>query len=188
MNNILKNFSNLLYQRKTAGSLSTISKNQRNLPTSRYPKKFGYKTTVHCKIKNLPNYKIATLGAFNRLKRFRHEKQIKSPPIRAFRNSFDFRYVTSKEILETLRQLNGKKLLAPSRVPGWALRHAAPCIHIPLSFILNNANEMQKFPKDLKKAKFKPIFEKGEKIEPIDYGRNSVTPGLAKVTNAKLID
>ena len=120
---------------------------------------FGDTITDPYKITNLLNNKFATLGDFNSLISYRHEEEIKSPPITTTRIRFDSRYVTSKEVLDSLRQLNGNKPLGPSQVPGWALRDSTPCIHITLSFIINNAIETQKFPNDLKKAEITPIFK-----------------------------
>ena len=99
-----------------------------------------------CKMANFRNYKSATLGDFNCLNRYKHEDQMKSHQNKNIRKRFDFPYVTSNEILDSLRQLNGKRPLGPSQIPGWALRDAAPCIHIPLSFLINNAIETKKFP------------------------------------------
>ena len=79
---------------------------------------YGYTNTDPFKIVNILNYKVATLGDLNNLNRYRPEEQIKSKPIRTTRSRFNFRYVLSKEVLDTLRQLNGNKPLGPSQIPG----------------------------------------------------------------------
>ena len=97
---------------------------------------FGDTNTGPCRIANLLIYKIATMGDINSLSRYRHEEQIKYSPITTTRNRSDFRYMTSKEVLDTLWQLNGNKPLGPSQVLGWELRDTAPCTYTPLNFII----------------------------------------------------
>ena len=73
------------------------------------------------KIANFLNYKFPTLGDFNSLKRYWHDEQMKSPPITTTRDRFDFPYVTLKDVLNVLRQLNGNMPLGPCQLPGLAL-------------------------------------------------------------------
>ena len=140
---------------------------------------FGDTNMDPCKIANILKYKFATLSDFKNLNRYRPAEQINSPPIITTRNRFYFRYVTSKEVLDKLRQLNGNKPLGPSQA--WAFRDTAPCIHIPLSFIVINANETQTFSSDLKKTENTPIFKKSKETDLINYEPISITPALAKV-------
>ena len=114
---------------------------------------FGDTVSGPCKIANVLKTEFATLGNFNNLDRCRHDDQVKSPPITTTQNKFHFRYVTSKEVLDTLRKLNGNKLLSLSQVSGWELRDAAPCEQKPLNFIKNKAIETQSFPMISKKQK-----------------------------------
>ena len=125
---------------------------------------FGDTLTDPCKTANLLNYKLATMGDFNYLYRYTHDEQIRSPPITNTRIRFDNRYVTSKEVLDTNRQLNRNMPFRPTQVAGWALRDAASCIHILLSFIIKNAIEMQKFPNDLRRLKSRPFSKKVKQL------------------------
>ena len=43
---------------------------------------------------------------------------------RTSKNSFDFRFVTTKEVLLTLKRLNSNKPSGPSDIPSWALKEA----------------------------------------------------------------
>ena len=123
---------------------------------------FGDAIRHPCKI---ANNKLATLGDFSSLNRYRHEGQMKPLPIASIRNRFVFRYITSKELLDTLRHLNGNKPLGPSQVLGWILQDAVPYILIPLCFNISNAIETQKFLSDLwGKTKSSPFSKMVKKL------------------------
>ena len=161
--------------------ISNIRKPMKCSDIDKLKSSFGDTITDHCPIAKFLLYKFATLGNSNSPNRYRHEEQIESPPIATTPIRFDFLYVTSKELLDTIRQLNGIKPWGPSQIPVRTLRDSALCIHIPLSFIKNNAFKTQMFPNGLKKAKITPIFNKCEEIDPISYQPVSITPAPANV-------
>ena len=100
---------------------------------------------------------------------------------RTSKNSFDFRFVTTKEVLLTLKKLNSNKPSGPSDIPSWALKHGFLFLADPIKLLFNQFLAEEKFPEDLKKAIVTPIFKKGENSLPENYRPILFTSSLAKV-------
>ena len=140
---------------------------------------FGDRTTDACKIASLLNYKLATLGDLNNRNRYRQEKEIKSPTISTTRYRFDFRYLTSKEVLGALRQLNGNKPLEPtrSRDEHFQMQLRAYTYHsVSIKSMLSKCKSSPMITKKLKSR-----FKKGKEVDTKKYRPRSIKPTLAKV-------
>ena len=100
---------------------------------------------------------------------------------RTSENSFDFRLVTTKEVLPTLKNLNSNKPSGPSDIPSWALKDGFLFLADPIKLLFNQFLAEEKISEDLQKAIVTPIFKKGENSLPENYRPISITSSLAKV-------
>ena len=100
---------------------------------------------------------------------------------RTSKNSFDFRFVTTKEVLLTLKNLNSNKPSGPSYIPSWAPKGGFLFLADLIKLLFNQFLAEEKIPEDLKKAIVTPIFKIGENSLPENYRPISITSSLAKV-------
>ena len=79
---------------------------------------------------------------------------------RTSKNSFDFRFVTTKEVLLTLKNLNSNKPSGPSDIPSWVLKDGFIFLADAIKLLFNQFLAEEKSPEDLKNATVTPIFVK----------------------------
>ena len=79
---------------------------------------------------------------------------------RTYKNSFDFRFVTKKEVSLTLKLLNSNKTSGLSDIPSWALKDGFLFLVDPIKLLFNQFLAEGNFPEDLKNAVDTQIFKK----------------------------
>ena len=95
------------------------------------------------------------------------------------KNSFDFRFVTTKEVILTLKNLNSNNVSVSSDIPSWALEDGFFFLADPIKLLFNQFLAEGKFPEDPKKAVVTPIL-KSRKLFAENYKPISMTSSLAK--------
>ena len=138
---------------------------------------FGDLITNQKDILNLLNYTFSKLGEF-----FSKDQSAPLDTHKTFlRKTFSFRFLTTKEVFDLLKNLKVAKPLGPSKIPAWALRDAKSALAEPLCFLINEYIKVGEFPEPLKHANVIPLFKKGDPQDPTNYRPISITGALAKV-------
>ena len=70
----------------------------------------------------------------------------------------------------------------------WALKDSKLSIGTHLQFVVNESITKNTFPNILKTAHVKPVYKKGERLEPENYRPISFTPTLAKIFERLLLE
>ena len=137
---------------------------------------FGDYVTEPKKIVNLLNYRFSQLGVFDGV-----SKNYQSHSSLSLQNSFQFRFISLKEMHDVIKQLNKNKPQGPSNIPAWAIKDGATVIAPHLQHIFNNCISQSNFPACLKIAQVIPLYKKDDPEEPSNYRPISITPCISKV-------
>ena len=95
--------------------------------------------------------------------------------------TFKFKCVNEREILNTLKKLDSKKAIGIDGIPSMILKLTAEIIAKPLTKIINQSISENSFPTLLKKAMILPFFKKDERSNKKNYRPVSVLSALSKV-------
>ena len=93
----------------------------------------------------------------------------------------NFRFLTSKEINNSIKQLKLGKASGPDHIPVGLVKDASEYISNPLSLIYNASMSKGSFPDTWKIARVSPIFKSGAKDERSNYRPISVLSVLSRV-------
>jgi len=96
-------------------------------------------------------------------------------------NNFTFQAVDQFKISKILNNLNDSKSPGFDNIPGHFLRDGDEILSRKIAAIFNLSVLLNKFPNQCKKAKIKPIFKKGSKLEAVNYRPISLLPLISKV-------
>ena len=76
---------------------------------------------------------------------------------------------------------NVRKAMGLDRVSGWILRECKAQLEQPIWEMTNNSVEEWRVPKEWKKANIVPLYKSRQKIDPLNYGRLSLTSVVGKI-------
>lgn len=99
----------------------------------------------------------------------------------ACKNAFKFSQVSSEFILKELSKLNISKSTGLDEIPARFLKDGASILVKPVTFLINLSIELQDVPKELKVAKVKPLYKKGDRTECGNYRPVSVLCIISKI-------
>ena len=91
-------------------------------------------------------------------------------------NDFKFSNVSEEDIEKILLSLDTSKAAGMDQIPAKFLRDGAEVLALPLGNIINLSIKLSTFPEECKIAKLKPIFKKGARADPKNYGPISLLP------------
>ena len=97
------------------------------------------------------------------------------------KNSMFLTPVTMQEILNIISKLKNSRSSGIDDIPDFLIKKCATLITTPLVDICNSSLTEGKFPDNLKVAKVKPIFKKGEKHSIENYRPISLLSGFSKI-------
>lgn len=89
--------------------------------------------------------------------------------------------VTEKEVLDALKQLNGKKGAGPDGIPPIFWKKTASFVHKPLTNIFQKSLSLGEFPSVWKVASVTPIFKSGDRSMAKNYRPISILSCLGKI-------
>ena len=136
------------------------------------------------KIVNLLNYRFTTLGDYKGESNELYYANIASEN----HSIFNFRFVTQREVRDTILKLSVNKPLGPTKISMWAIKDGMNAILPHLTFAINSSVSENTFPSTLKTAHVIPIFKKDDPEDPANYRPISLTPCLSKVIERLLAD
>ena len=96
-------------------------------------------------------------------------------------NNFKFQEVDQTNISKILQNFNESKSPGFDNIPGRFLKDGGEFLNKIIADIFNLSILLKKFPNECKKAKIKPIFKKGSKLEAVNYRPISLLPLISKV-------
>ena len=96
-------------------------------------------------------------------------------------NKFIFQEVDQTNISKILQNLNESKSPGFDNIPGRFLKDGGEFLNKIIADIFNLSILLKRFPNECKKAKIKPIFKKGSKLEAVNYRPISLLPLISKV-------
>ena len=96
-------------------------------------------------------------------------------------DSFHFAKVSEEKEKRMLAELNTTKATGLDNIPARFLSDAAEHISPCLSRIINISLEQGRFPKDRKHAKIIPLYKKGSRSDPVNYGPVSILSVTSKI-------
>jgi len=96
-------------------------------------------------------------------------------------NSFSFKEIDSKQIIEIIDKLKPKSSCGSDRLSNKLLKHIKNEIAKPLALIINQSLHTGIFPEMLKEAKVLPLFKKKENYLFDNYRPISLLPSMSKV-------
>ena len=96
-------------------------------------------------------------------------------------NDFIFQVVDQLKISKILHNINDSKSPGFDNIAGKFLRDGGEIISKYIADIFNLSILLSKFPDQCKKAKIRPIFKKGSKLEAVNYRPISLLPLISKV-------
>ena len=101
---------------------------------------------------------------------------------------FNFKPVTSMQILSTMRRLNPKKACGYDDIPSKLIKHGAEVLSISLTPIINDCIRISVYPDSFKRAEVRPIFKKNDAMNIQNFRPVSVLSGYSKVVEGLLCD
>ena len=96
-------------------------------------------------------------------------------------NNFVFQVVDQHKICKILNNINESKSPGFDNIPGRFIKDGGEIISKYITDIFNLSIILSKFPTQCKKAKIRPIFKKGSKLEVENYRPISLLPLISKV-------
>lgn len=101
--------------------------------------------------------------------------------LRMEQNSFNFTQVEHNEVLSILNTFSYKKATGPDNIPMRVLKENQDTLLPLLTKMTNNIIHSSIFPDNLKIARVKPVFKKGQTTDPNNYRPISILPALSKI-------
>ena len=89
--------------------------------------------------------------------------------------------VTKSEVREEVLNLSSKRATKNGHIPVKILKKSVGIYIKEITFIINDCNESQIFPDDLKLADVSPIFKKKDSFKKENYGLVNILPNMPKV-------
>jgi hypothetical protein len=96
-------------------------------------------------------------------------------------NLFILKHVGANFVYKELCNLNVTKSTGLNGIPARFLKDAAPIIKIPITFLINQSISEETVPDELKIAKVKPLFKKGDRLNPENYRPVSILNIVSKI-------
>ena len=96
-------------------------------------------------------------------------------------NCFTFREVTREAVKKCISELASKTSTAADGISSKLLKYVSDEISEPLALIINQCFSTGVFPDNLKLARVKPLFKKGNTFDPGNYRPISILPALSKI-------
>lgn len=132
-------------------------------------------TTIASKlVDKLPNPSNIFHASSNAVKSFYNQRQQNN-------DEFILKHVSETFVYKELCNLNVSKSTGLDGIPAKFLKDAAPFIKIPITFLINMSISEATVPKDLKLAKVKPLFKKGDRLKPENYRPVSILSIVSKI-------
>ena len=97
------------------------------------------------------------------------------------RQTFNFRYVSVKEVKKELMNLSSKKATRKGDIPAKILKDSLSLYTKELTTISNNCLKDGLFPNELKLADVSPVFKKNDDLNKENYGPVSILSHMSKV-------
>lgn len=85
-------------------------------------------------------------------------------PIKEFGHNSVLQTLNEQNILRYLRRIKNKKSSGPDTIPAYIIKQCAAPLAAPLTYIINASLSTGIFPVDLKMAKVKPLYKKGDNL------------------------
>lgn len=132
-------------------------------------------TTIASKLfEKLPNPKNIFQATSDIVKRFYCTRKLND-------NEFVLKHVTESFVFKELCNLDITKSTGLDGIPARFLKDAAPFIKIHITFLINMSISEANVPSDLKLAKVKPLFKKGDRLKPENYRPVSILSIVSKI-------
>lgn len=96
-------------------------------------------------------------------------------------NSLFLHPINQEEVFEVIRSLRNTPSVGHDEVPVKLIKHIAPYITEPLCYIINICFQTGVFPEDLKCARIKPVFKKGDKSNISNYRPIAILNNFSKI-------
>ena len=98
------------------------------------------------------------------------------------RQTFNFRYVSVKEVKKELMNLSSKKVTRKGDIPAKILKDSLSVYTKELTAIINNCLKDGLYPNELKLADLSPVFKKNDDLNKENYRSASILLHMSKVS------
>lgn len=102
--------------------------------------------------------------------------------------NFILNNVTSREIIKLIRRMKNKKSLGPDGISSHLIKQCGIPLAEPLAHLINDSFSSGVFPSELKVARVKPIFKKGDSMEMGNYRPISNLNAFSKIFEMAMND
>ena len=120
----------------------------------------------------------------NIIENFKNHESIQRIKLANFhhRQTFNFRYVSVKEVKKELMNLSSKKVPRKGDIPAKILKDSLSVYTKELTTIINNCLKDGLFPNELKLADVSPVFKKDDDLNKENYRPASILSHMSKVS------
>ena len=98
------------------------------------------------------------------------------------RQTFNFCYVSAKEVKKELMNLSSKKVTRKGDIPAKILKDSLSVYTKELTTVFNNCLKDGLFPNELKLADISPVFKKDDDLNKENYRSVSILSHMSKVS------
>ena len=119
----------------------------------------------------------------NIIENFKNHESIQRIKLANFhhRQTFNFRYVSVKEVKKELMNLSSKKVTRKGDIPAKILKDSLSVYTKELTTVFNNCLKDGLFPNELKLADISPVFKKDDDLNKVNYRPVSILSHMSKV-------
>ena len=112
----------------------------------------------------------------NIIENFKNHESIERIKLANFhhRQTFNFRYVSVREVKKELMNQSSKKVTRKGDIPGKMLKDSLSVYNKELTTIINNCLKDGLFPNELKLADVSPVFKKDDNLTKENYSPVSI--------------